>query len=234
MCPQTYSGQLGLQQSKYFNNQDLCWIVNGMIYRASGNFRENFYMKKMQIGQKTNLYVGATPTKEEHVQFLMENKITAVLDLQTKLQHQQRSINEDYMLRLFKNRGINARVSSPVEDCVNLQTYCDDLFETSKHMEKLLNEGKDQKVFIHCTTGSSRTCTLLIVYYALYCRHPQWQQLDKIEEFVRTQNIYSIPNMPAIKKVINDNLTFQQQQKKLRDEEERNRLRDKEDDELAR
>ena len=58
-----------------------------MIYRASGNFRENFYMKKMQIGQKTNLYVGSTPTKEEHVQFLMENKITAVLDLQTKLQH---------------------------------------------------------------------------------------------------------------------------------------------------
>ena len=24
-----------------------------MIYRASGNFRENFYMKKIQIGQKT-------------------------------------------------------------------------------------------------------------------------------------------------------------------------------------
>ena len=76
-------------------------------------------------------------------------------------------------------------------------------------MDKLLHGTADQRVFVHCTTGSSRTCTLLIVYYALFCRHPQWQQLDIVEEFVRTQNIYSIPNMPAVKKVINDNLTFQ-------------------------
>lgn len=90
------------------------------------------------------------------------------------------------------------------------------------------------KVFLHCTTGASRSATLICVYYCLFCRHPEWQYSERVEEFLNTQNIHSQVNMCAVKKVIADNQKFQMEQKALREEEERLRKLKEAEDEAAR
>jgi len=65
-APDTYQGSLGQQGSKYFINTDKCWIVNGFIHKANGNFREQFFIKKVSI-IGNSIYVGAAPTDEANI-----------------------------------------------------------------------------------------------------------------------------------------------------------------------
>ena len=81
--------------------------MNGNIYKASGNLREKFYIKKMSLNSKSKLYTGAAPSVESHVQMLSDNKVVAVMDIQTKAQHQKRGFNDDYFVRLLRQRGVN-------------------------------------------------------------------------------------------------------------------------------
>jgi len=71
--------------------------------------------------------------------------------------------------------------------------------------------------------------TLLIVYFALFLKHPQWQNLDELERFIRAENPRAAPNMTACYKVIRDNQAFQKEQMKKLEEEEAARRKDMDD-----
>lgn len=102
----------------------------------------------------------------------------------------KRGFNDDYFVRLLRQRGINQKINQPVDDSVNIENYANDLFEASKILENMTGK-QNLKVFVHCTTGASRSATLICVYYCLFCRHPDWQFTEKVEEFMNTQNIHS-------------------------------------------
>lgn len=64
-----------------------------------------------------------------------------------------------------------------------------------------------------------------MAYLALYVRHPSWNKLDELHAFIRSKNAKALPNLKAVRQVINLNLEFQNLQKRLRDEEEEARRR---------
>jgi len=64
-----------------------------------------------------------------------------------------------------------------------MENYAADLFEAAKVLENLINK-QNLKTFLHCTTGASRSATLICVYYCIMCRHPDWQYTEKVEEFM--------------------------------------------------
>ena len=97
----------------------------------------------------------------------------------------KRGFNDDYFVRLLRQRGINQKINQPVDDSTNIENYAADLFEASKLLDNLTNK-QNLKVFLHCTTGASRSSTLICVYYCLFCHHPDWQYTEKVEEFMDT------------------------------------------------
>jgi len=71
---------------------------------------------------------------------------------------------------LFRKRGVNNVENFPVSD-LDLDEYCGMLFKAAKLLNKTCNT-KGEKLFLQCSTGSSRTMTLIIVYLALFLKHP--------------------------------------------------------------
>ena len=49
-----------------------------------------------------------------------------------------------------------------------MDEYVDNLFSAAKDMHELIGD-EQNKVYLHCTTGISRSSTLAIVYLALFC-----------------------------------------------------------------
>ena len=119
----------------------------------------------------------------------------------------------------------------PVADN-QMDEYCGQLFDAAKKLNSLLHGGvtdeaeeRTDKVYVHCTTGASRSATLAMAYLALYVRHPSWNKLDELHAFIRSKNAKALPNFRAVRQVIDRNLEFQNLQKRLRDEEEEARRR---------
>ena len=113
-----------------------------------------------------------------------------------------------------------------------LEEYCGHLFDAAKKLNSVLHGGiiedaeeRKDRVFVHCTTGTSRSATLAMAYLALYVRHPSWNKLDELHAYIRSKNAKALPNLKAVRQVINLNLEFQNLQKRLRDEEEEARRR---------
>jgi protein-tyrosine phosphatase len=121
------------------------------------------------------------------------------------------------MTAMYRNRGIQNIMNHPVSD-LDIDEYCGMLFKAAKVLNKLAAKG--EKVLVYCTTGASRSMTLLIVYFALFLKHPQWQNLDELERFLKQEEPRSTPNMAAAYKTVRDNVNFQKEiMKKLEDEE---------------
>ena len=76
-----------------------------------------------------------------------------------------------------------------------------------------MNEKK--KVFLHCTAGVSRGPTLMIVYLSLYLKHKDWNDLDKIYDYVEKEFPWQDANITVAKKVVEQNKAFQDQQRLL-------------------
>ena len=66
---------------------------------------------------------------------------------------------------------------------------------------------------------------MVIVYFAMFCRHPDWNNIQSLEQMVSSCNPRSSPNMLAIMQILQDNKAYQQEQLALREKEERDRLR---------
>lgn len=118
---------------------------------------------------------------------------------------------------MYRNRGINNVLNHPVSD-LDIDEYCGMLFKAAKVLNKLAAKG--EKVLVYCTTGVSRSMTLLIVYFALFLKHPQWQNLDELEKFLKQEEPRSTPNMAAAYKTVRDNVNFQKEiMRKLEEDE---------------
>jgi len=63
-APDSYKGELGVQSSIQFKNQQKVWIVNGVIDKADGNFLGGLFFDK--IGD-TNVWMGTYPLFETDI-----------------------------------------------------------------------------------------------------------------------------------------------------------------------
>jgi len=59
----------------------------------------------------------------------------------------------------------------------------------------------------------------------MFCRHPDWNNIQSLENLVVTCNPRSSPNMLAVMQILNDNKAYRQEQLALREKEERDKMR---------
>jgi hypothetical protein len=79
---------------------------------------------------------------------------------------------------MFKKQGFNYVIVNPVSD-VDLEEYCRSAFQAALKLEELINVN-EQHVFLHDITGISRAPTILMVYFAVMCRHSSWENLGEL------------------------------------------------------
>ena len=89
--PNEYTGQLGRQHSCLWLNTDRCWLVNGAVFKADGNFMNHFFYRA--IGD-TPITVGSYPKTQSDYQRLRSHGITAVLNLMDKADLRQHQLDK--------------------------------------------------------------------------------------------------------------------------------------------
>lgn len=143
-----------------------------------------------------------------------------------------RGINQDKMRMFYDRAQITSYQTFAVSDAIE-DEYITNLFEAAKVLDQLLNDD-EQEVFLHCTTGISRSPTLVIVYLALFLRHKNWDNLTELEAFVKKAFPQAVPNMVVAKKCIEKNRDFQAKQRKRYEKELRNKKEGKDEAERQR
>jgi len=72
-------------------------------------------------------------------------------------------------------------------------------------LEKLvqsINKEQGQRVFIYDTNAVLEAPAAIIVYLALFCRHPEWNNIEALKTFCKQYYKDIMPNMPVIAKCI--------------------------------
>ena len=101
---------------------------------------------------------------------------TAVLDIQNSY----RSVEFGQEQSLLRKYGISTVKNVSVWDS-HEEEYAANLFNAAVELDKMVNQ-QNQQVFLHCFTGISRSPTLLILYFALFLRHQQWNDIGEMAE----------------------------------------------------
>jgi hypothetical protein len=93
--PELYRGQLGQAGSDMWRNDKHCYIVNGHIHKADGNFI--FGLSFDKIGN-TGIYLGGFPQSEEEVETLSKAGVNHIFCVQTKEDMKFRNVDWDHMV----------------------------------------------------------------------------------------------------------------------------------------
>ena len=96
--PESYTGQLGQQESIQWKNCRKVWIVNGIIDKVDANFLGGLYFSK--IGD-TQVLIGTYPLKESDVHKMKAAGVNGVLNLQTDEDMIQNSVNWEKMKQIY-------------------------------------------------------------------------------------------------------------------------------------
>ena len=100
---------------------------------------------------------------------------------------------------MFKKLGIGYSLKTVTD--VDDESYCKMAFQAAMLLEEIINK-LDKTVFLHCFTSVSRSPTVVMVYFALFCRHPAWSNLDELLSYVRRQYAPATPNMKIVKMLL--------------------------------
>lgn len=111
-----------------------------------------------------------------------------------------RSVDVKAEAQMFKKQGFNYVIVSPVSD-VDEDEYIRSAFQAACKLEDLINK-QNQHVFLHDFTGISRAPTILMVYFALFCRHPSWENLGELRTQIKRSWMVGQPNMTVVQKIL--------------------------------
>lgn len=106
----------------------------------------------------------------------------------------ERGINQPKIDQFYRNKGINVIVKSPCT-AEDEDTYAEMLFQAAKHLYDLVDL-KGHRVYVHCSTGVSRSPTLFLCYQALFMKSNL--SLPDMQKELRKLHSYSTPNMKMI------------------------------------
>ena len=82
---------------------------------------------------------------------------------------------------------------------------------------------------MNCTAGVSRAPTLMLIYLALFIRHPSWRNVEELYEYVEDEYEWQDANLKIAALVIHKNKAFQENQYKMYLEDEERRKREAEE-----
>ena len=74
-------------------------------------------------------------------------------------------------------------------------------------MHKLLKDDQ-RSLYVHCTSGVSRSPTIAAVYLSLFKKVKEWPDSDKIIDMIKENKNKVHPNDLAVKRTITENKKF--------------------------
>jgi protein-tyrosine phosphatase len=184
------------EQEKMFpvSNRECELLLNNNIIRFDPNFVADLLFNK--LGDYP-IYIGPYPQNGKDIETLNKTGITAVINLQSDVDHLHRQINWQENLKAYAQHNIEVR-RFPIQDFSS-----EDLVKNLKGSGDLLNEllKKNQVVYVHCTAGMSRAAAAIIIYLYYY----QYMSFEDAYNLVKQHRSIICPNVGAIKQVIKNN-----------------------------
>jgi hypothetical protein len=100
----------------------------------------------------------------------------------------------------YKKNGINNHYHFPIAD-IDEEIYIENLYQGALLIHDLVDT-QGLKLYLHCTTGVSRGPTLLLVYFALFCKHPNYSNFDSLYSYLEEMYIWQDANINIARVVI--------------------------------
>lgn len=171
---------------------------NGFRRREWTRFDGNFVAKELAFDWvPPNMFIGPYPSCEDDVKKMQEAGVTGVVNVQTDTDITKRMINMAVMRELYAAANIELR-HIPIEDfhgeslAANVKYAGKAVHELS---EKAKAEGREPKVYIHCTAGMGRAPATACIYLVKY----QGYNLDDARNHVKHHRPIVAPNYEAMK-----------------------------------
>lgn len=91
----------------------------------------------------------------------------------------------------------------PIDDS-DKESFEKSLVEAAIKLHYLIKT-KDLSTFVHCTTGYNRAPAVVLTYFCLFMEHPDWKDVDKVAEWLKSEYSASFPNLDLVKRVVENN-----------------------------
>lgn len=196
--PNNYKGQLGATGNNIWAGTETVHVVNGFVNKADGNFELDF---RYQAIEDTGVLIGSYPMTEYDCVQVKNAGAQTTLDIQSTY----RSVDAKEESAMFRKLGMHY-VLSPVSD-VDESIYVKDAFTAALKLENLVYD-QNQTVFLHDFTSISRAPTVLLIWFAVMCRHPAWKNLDELESYLKRIYIDACPNMRIVQMALDHNQDY--------------------------
>lgn len=95
----------------------------------------------------------------------------------------------------------------PIDD-FNQQEKAVKYFSAAQYLNDLVNN-KNLKVYVHDSSGISRSPTVILTYLTIFKRVDCWQNINQSEKYIRQYYPVGHSNTSLVQKIVNDNREFQ-------------------------
>ena len=169
-----------------------------------GNFLKNFSVKEID---NSGIFTGPYPVLEEDTMMLKDLGITAILNLQTTQDIQNRGYSWSKMTQIYLSKGIKNAIHLPVDDSVEKE-FKIKIFTAAQYLHDMVNK-KGHRVYIHCSSGISRAPSAILTYLCLFKRVECWRDIDKADQYLTSNYHVAHANKTLVSQIIRDNHKFQ-------------------------
>lgn len=104
---------------------------------------------------------------------------------------------------MYQNQMIDVVIDVPIDDSTE-QSLEDGLIQGAMRLNQLINEQKC-KVFVHCTSSSTRGPSVALVYLCLYIKDKNWRDPELVAKDIKMYHKPAFPNMKAVNGTIATN-----------------------------
>ena len=157
------------------------WIINGVVNIDDGNFLgSRFTYKKID---DMGVFIGSYPNSQGDIDDLNAAGVNQILCLLTDEETRKLGIKRSELASFCTKRGIRT-IRMPLNDIV-IEDYCNDLFRIAQVVNQTVDQQK-QKIFIHCSSGVSRSATLALAYMRIFKRVEHWTSGDSCLNYLKS------------------------------------------------
>jgi protein tyrosine phosphatase (PTP) superfamily phosphohydrolase (DUF442 family) len=164
--PESYKGLISKEGQL---DTDKCWIINGIIDKVDGNFIMNKF--KINTISDVGLSFGGYPASEKDFRALDQQGVKTIINLMSDEEMNLRDLKLD-QIQVNCNRNQVKYIRIPIKDQLE-DGYCFELFSAAKELNRLVIPGSH--VYLHCSSGVTRSPTLALVFLCMFKRVESWK-----------------------------------------------------------